>query len=111
MYHILRMRRLKFIDFSLAFKDRIEYDEPHTLEDFIGNLKHCYEHSKCKNKSQQGWKGKEKGKGKWEPKRTTSNNAKEKENVAPHVEEVNPLYGQRRSLLAQIRSSKNQVTQ
>ena len=44
-------------------------------------LKHCYEQSKCKNEYQHGWKGKEKGKGKWQPKRTRPSHAYEKENV------------------------------
>ena len=50
--------------FPLAFRDRFEYDEPRSLEEVIGKLKHCYEQSKRKNESQQGWKGKNKGKGK-----------------------------------------------
>jgi len=32
--------------FPLAFKDWIEYDEPWSLEEFIGKLSHCYEKSK-----------------------------------------------------------------
>jgi len=32
-----------FSGFPLAFKDPIEYDEPRTLEEVIGKLKHCYE--------------------------------------------------------------------
>ena len=55
----------------LTFRDWIEYDEPRSLEKVISKLKHCYEKSKCKTKSQQGWKGKDKAKGKWHPKRTT----------------------------------------
>ena len=35
--------------FPLAFRDRIEYDEPRSLEEVIGKLKHYYEQSKCKN--------------------------------------------------------------
>jgi len=27
----------------LAFRDRIQYDEPRSLEEFIGKLKHYYE--------------------------------------------------------------------
>ena len=30
----------------LTFKDQIEYDEPRSQEEFIRNLKHCYEQSK-----------------------------------------------------------------
>lgn len=29
--------------FPLEFKDRIEYDEPWSLVEVIGKLKHCYE--------------------------------------------------------------------
>lgn len=32
--------------FPLAFRDRIEYDEPQSLEEVVGKLKHCYEQSK-----------------------------------------------------------------
>eukprot|EP00253_Pinus_taeda_P030224 PITA_30224 len=46
----------------LTFRDRIEYDEPWSLEEVIGKLKLCYEQSKHKNESQQGWKEKDKGK-------------------------------------------------
>jgi len=57
--------------FPLAFRDQIGYDEPCSLEEVIGKLKDWYEKSKCKNKSQRGWKGKDKdkGKGKWHLKR------------------------------------------
>lgn len=37
-----------FNGFPLEFKDHIEYDEPRSLEEIIGKLKHCYEKSKCK---------------------------------------------------------------
>eukprot|EP00253_Pinus_taeda_P019959 PITA_19959 len=69
--------------FPLTFRDRIEYAKPRSLEEVIGKLKHCYEKSKRKNESQQGWKGKAKGKGKWQPKRERLQYANEKENVAP----------------------------
>ena len=45
-------------------------------------MKHCYEKSNRKTKYQQGWKGKNKAKGKWQPKRTRPQNVEEKENVA-----------------------------
>ena len=53
-----------FIGFSLAFRDWIEYDDPQSLEEAIGKLKHCYDQSKCKIECQQHCKGKEKDKGK-----------------------------------------------
>lgn len=68
----------------LAFKDEIEYDEPQLLEEVIGKLKHYYEQSKCKKKSQQGWKGKEMTKGKCTPKKTRPQDAGENENVVPY---------------------------
>lgn len=52
-------------EFPLAFRDRIEYDKPRSLDEVMRKLKHCYEQSKHKNDSRQGWKGKDKGKGKW----------------------------------------------
>ena len=68
MYCILKMKKAKvqrFVSgFPLEFRDQIEYDEPLSLEEVIGNLKHCYEQSKRKTKSQQGWKGEDKAKGK-----------------------------------------------
>ncbi len=35
--------------FPLASRDQIEYDEPLSLEEVIGKLKHCYEQSKRKS--------------------------------------------------------------
>ena len=70
-----------FSGFPLAFRDRIEYDEPQLLEEVIGKLKHCYENLKHRNESQQGSKGKHKGK--WKLKIKRPQNAYEKENVAP----------------------------
>jgi len=32
--------------FSVAFKDKIEFDEPKYLDESIRKLKHCYEQSK-----------------------------------------------------------------
>ena len=60
-----------FSGLPLAFRDQIEYDEPWSLEEVIGKLKHCYEQSKHKTESQQGWKGKDKAKSKWQPQRAT----------------------------------------
>ena len=54
----------------LTSRYRIEYDEPQSLEEVIGKLKHCYEQLKHKNESKMGWKGKYKGKGKCQPKIT-----------------------------------------
>ena len=47
-------------------------------------MNNCYEKEKHKNESHQGWKGKDKGKGKLQLKIIRSQNAEEKENVAPH---------------------------
>jgi len=32
-----------FSGLPLSFRDQIEYDEPRSLEEVIGKLKHCYE--------------------------------------------------------------------
>ena len=72
-----------FSGFPLEFRGRIEYDEARSLEEVIGKIKNCYEQSKHKNESQHGWKGKDKGRGKWHPKRKKPQHADEKENVAP----------------------------
>lgn len=68
----------------LAFKDHIEYDEPRSLEKFIGKLKHCYEQSKCKIEPKHDQKGNENTKGKWTSKWERPQVAREKENVAPY---------------------------
>ena len=59
-----------FSGLPLAFKDQSEYDEPRSLEEVIGKLKHCYEQSKRKSESQHDWKGNENARGKCESKRT-----------------------------------------
>lgn len=68
MCHILRLRRKivhKIISgLPLSFKVHIECDEPRSLEEAIGKLKHCYEKSKHKTESKQGWKWNDKTKGK-----------------------------------------------
>ena len=69
--------------FPLEFGDRIGYNEPWSLQEVIGKLNHCYEQSKHKNESQQGWKGKNKCKGKWKLKIEMPQNVDKKENVAP----------------------------
>jgi len=68
----------------LTFTCWIEYDEARSLDEVIGNLKHCYELSKCKTKSQQGWKGKDKAKGKWHPKLKIPQDVGEKESVVSY---------------------------
>ena len=73
-----------FSGLPLTFRDHIEYDEPRTLEEVIVKLKHFYEQSKRKTKYQHGWKGKDKGKGKWQLKRTWHHNVEEKENFSPY---------------------------
>ena len=40
-----------FSGFSLEFRDRIEEDEPRSLEEVIGKLKHYFEQSKHKKES------------------------------------------------------------
>lgn len=70
--------------FPLEFRDSIENDEPRLLEEVIGKLKNCYEKSRHKIESQQVWKGKDKSKGKWQPKRTRPWDASEKDNVVPY---------------------------
>jgi len=61
-----RRKRLRFRD---SFKDRIEFDEPRSLEEAIRKLKHCYEKFKCETKTKPYWRGNVKNKGKWDKKR------------------------------------------
>ena len=35
----------------MAFKDKIEFDEPRSLEEAIRELKHCYEQSKHRSET------------------------------------------------------------
>lgn len=74
------------IGLTLAFRDWTECDEPRSFEGVIGKLKHFYEQLKRKTMSQQGWKDKDKAKGKWQLKRTRPKDAGEKQNVAPYKE-------------------------
>ena len=37
----------------ITFKDRIEFDEPRSLEEAIRKLKHCYEQSKRRSETNQ----------------------------------------------------------
>lgn len=56
--HVLYLKDVKvevhrFVSgFPLAFRDMIKYDEPRSLEEVIGKLKHYYEYSKHKNECQ-----------------------------------------------------------
>ena len=65
--------------FPLAFRDWIEYDEPLSLEEVIGKLINFYEQSNSFNEYQHGWKGRDKGKGKWQPKKIRPLHAYEKD--------------------------------
>ncbi len=67
--------------FLVAYRERIEFDEPRSLEKAIQNLKHCYEQSKCKVEPKHDLKRNDKDKGKWPPKRGRPQNASEKDNA------------------------------
>ena len=41
-----------------AYKDRIEFDEPRTLEEAIRKAKYCYDQNKRKPNSHKAWKDK-----------------------------------------------------
>ena len=43
-----------------SYKDRIEFDEPRTLEDAIRKANYCYDEKKSKNDSHKAWKDKRK---------------------------------------------------
>ena len=67
----------------VASKDRIEFDEPRSLEEAIRNLMHCYEKSKCIIETKPVWRGNERNKGKWDKKKARPQSIDNKENVAP----------------------------
>jgi len=69
--------------FPLSFKDRIEYDEPQSFEEFNRKLKHCYKQLKRNFDPKHDWKGNEKAKGKWPLKQEIPQDVGEKENVVP----------------------------
>lgn len=67
----------------VAFKDRIEFGEPRSLEEAIRKLKHCYEQSKHRIVTKTTWKDNERNKRKWDKKRARPQSIDNKENVAP----------------------------
>lgn len=72
------------IRFPLAFKDQIEYDEPHPLQEGIKKLKHCYNQSKRKSEPNWDWNRNDKSKGKWRQKQEIPQDAGEKENFSSY---------------------------
>ena len=41
-----------------SYKDRIEFDEPRTIEEAIRKAKYCYDQNKSKSDSHKAWKDK-----------------------------------------------------
>lgn len=68
----------------IEFKDRIEFDEPRSLEEAIRKLKHCYKKSKRRYETKPDWKGNNKNKGKWYKKQARPQNTSNKEDAAPY---------------------------
>lgn len=67
----------------VAFKDKIEFDDPRLLEEDIRKMKHCYEKFKCTFKTKQVQKSNDKNKGKWDTKQTRPHDMGNKENASP----------------------------
>lgn len=67
----------------IEFKERIEFDEPRSLEEAIRKLNHYYEKSNRKCETKKQWKGNAKNKGKWDKKRERNHGIGNKENVTP----------------------------
>ena len=56
-----RVKMQQFISgLPLSFQDRIEFDEPKTLEDNVQKARYCYEQFKNKEKPHKDWKKKSK---------------------------------------------------
>lgn len=55
-------------ELPMEFKDRIELDEPRSMEEAIWKLKHCYKQSKRRPETKTEWKGNAKNKEKWDKK-------------------------------------------
>lgn len=70
--------------FSVSYRDKIEFDEPRSLEEAIRKLKHCYEQSKRRVDPNHDLKIIEKATGKWPPNRVRTQDASEKYNVVPY---------------------------
>jgi len=68
----------------VTFKDKIEFDEPRSLEEAIRKLNGCYDKSKDMFESKQDWKGNENTKGNWDKKRGGLQDTGNKENVVSH---------------------------
>lgn len=68
----------------VAFKEKIEFDDPISLEEAIRKLKHCYEQSKCISETRHDWKGNGKNKGKWDKKRGILPDTRNKDNAMLH---------------------------
>ena len=68
----------------VAFKDRIEFDEPRSLEEAIRKLKNFFKESKRRYENNPDSKCNAKKKGKWDKKQTRPQYKSNKENVAPH---------------------------
>lgn len=60
--------------------EKIEFDEPISKEEAIRKIKHCYEQSKHRYETKQGWKGNEKNKGKQDKKKIIPQDKGNKEN-------------------------------
>ena len=73
-----------FSGLPVAYKDKIEFDEPRSLEEAIRKLKHCYEQSKSKVETKHDLKRNEKAKGKWPPKSGRPQDSSERENAVPY---------------------------
>lgn len=67
----------------VAFKGRIEFDEPRSLEEAIRNLRHCYEQLKYITESKSDLTGDIKNKDKWDKKRARPQGIDNNEDVAP----------------------------
>jgi len=52
--------------FLIAFRYRMEFDEPRSLEEAIRKLKYFYEQSKCRSKTRPDWRGNYNNKGNWD---------------------------------------------
>lgn len=69
----------------IAFKDKIEFDEPRSLEEAIRKLSHFFEQSKHKSEIELDRKGNARNKGKWDKTGVRAQDVGNKENATPSM--------------------------
>lgn len=78
----------------VTFKDKIEFNEKHSLEETIQKLRRFYEQLKKRSKTKRDRKGNAKNKGKWDRKLEIPKGTSNKENLVPSKKLITSDRGQ-----------------